>query len=175
MENTMKAEQLELLVDQDSDAPPVGRGLLEGERLARFMTAGQALLTVENTKTGTHYTYRLERAKLRPGQDPDSAPVFVSVLVGQHNDDRRSYRYVGTLWSDGPLSFRYGGAKAKLAATAPSVKGIEWLVGRVQAGRAIPAPMRVWHEGKCGRCGRTLTVPTSIESGLGPVCESRGR
>jgi hypothetical protein len=26
------------------------------------------------------------------------------------------------------------------------------------------------HEGKCGRCGRLLTVPSSIESGIGPEC-----
>jgi predicted metal-dependent hydrolase len=28
----------------------------------------------------------------------------------------------------------------------------------------------VHHEGKCGRCGRLLTVPSSIESGIGPEC-----
>jgi hypothetical protein len=33
--------------------------------------------------------------------------------------------------------------------------------------------MELWHEGRCGKCGRALTVPESIESGLGPVCESR--
>jgi hypothetical protein len=27
-----------------------------------------------------------------------------------------------------------------------------------------------WHEGKCGRCNRKLTVPSSIESGFGPEC-----
>ena len=26
-------------------------------------------------------------------------------------------------------------------------------------------------KGKCGRCGRKLTVPSSIESGLGPHCK----
>jgi hypothetical protein len=30
----------------------------------------------------------------------------------------------------------------------------------------------VWHEGRCGRCGRKLTVPESIESGFGPECAS---
>jgi len=28
----------------------------------------------------------------------------------------------------------------------------------------------VFHEGACGRCGRTLTVPESIASGFGPEC-----
>jgi len=29
------------------------------------------------------------------------------------------------------------------------------------------------HEGKCGRCGRKLTVPLSIETGIGPECASK--
>ena len=29
------------------------------------------------------------------------------------------------------------------------------------------------HEGRCGRCGRKLTVPESIESGFGPECAGR--
>jgi hypothetical protein len=29
------------------------------------------------------------------------------------------------------------------------------------------------HASRCGRCGRQLTTPESIESGLGPVCRSR--
>ncbi|MGQ4872128.1 MAG: DUF6011 domain-containing protein, partial [Candidatus Thorarchaeota archaeon] len=33
---------------------------------------------------------------------------------------------------------------------------------------ALPEKVRIWHEGKCGRCGRRLTVPESIESGYGP-------
>jgi hypothetical protein len=28
----------------------------------------------------------------------------------------------------------------------------------------------VWHEGKCGKCGRALTVPSSILTGIGPEC-----
>jgi hypothetical protein len=27
----------------------------------------------------------------------------------------------------------------------------------------------VWHEGKCGKCGRALT-PSSILTGIGPEC-----
>ena len=30
--------------------------------------------------------------------------------------------------------------------------------------------VEIWHEGKCGKCGRPLTVPSSIENGLGPSC-----
>ena len=35
---------------------------------------------------------------------------------------------------------------------------------------ALPKTVEVWHEGICGRCGRKLTVPESVERGLGPEC-----
>jgi hypothetical protein len=31
---------------------------------------------------------------------------------------------------------------------------------------------RAWLGPTCGRCGRKLTVPVSIERGIGPVCWS---
>lgn len=40
------------------------------------------------------------------------------------------------------------------------------------AGQDLPE-CEVWHEGRCGRCGRKLTVPESIETGIGPDCAKR--
>jgi hypothetical protein len=34
----------------------------------------------------------------------------------------------------------------------------------------LPEFVEVWHEGKCGKCGRALTVPSSILTGIGPEC-----
>jgi hypothetical protein len=34
----------------------------------------------------------------------------------------------------------------------------------------LPNFIEIWHEGRCGKCGRTLTVPDSIANGLGPEC-----
>ena len=30
--------------------------------------------------------------------------------------------------------------------------------------------VKVFHSGKCGKCGKKLTTPESIKSGLGPYC-----
>ena len=48
-----------------------------------------------------------------------------------------------------------------------------WLWTRLNARAVLPANVTVWHEGKCGACGRKLTVPDSIKSGIGPVCAAR--
>lgn len=46
-----------------------------------------------------------------------------------------------------------------------------WLwATRLSTGRELPEQVEVWHEGRCGRCGRRLTVPESISTGFGPEC-----
>jgi hypothetical protein len=44
-----------------------------------------------------------------------------------------------------------------------------WFWDRLRNGN-LPEQVEVHHEGRCGRCGRALTVPESIESGFGPEC-----
>lgn len=39
--------------------------------------------------------------------------------------------------------------------------------------KEIPAHVVVAHRGKCGRCGRKLIDPVSVERGLGPVCAKK--
>lgn len=51
--------------------------------------------------------------------------------------------------------------------------GFAWLWGRIVHEKDLPEKAQVWHEGRCGACNRPLTVPESIENGLGPVCASR--
>ena len=49
-----------------------------------------------------------------------------------------------------------------------------WTWNKVHKG-LLPAEIEVWHEGACCYCGRKLTVPASIELGIGPDCaEERG-
>jgi hypothetical protein len=46
---------------------------------------------------------------------------------------------------------------------------IRWAVKAVAKG-SLPEGYKIQHEGKCCRCGRTLTTPESIERGIGPEC-----
>lgn len=122
-----------------------------------FLTAGNARLTLVSKKSGTRFTYRVRR----PSEDK---PWFVSLLTGPDNEG--SYTFFGTLFADG--SFRHS-RKSPIGSTAPSVVGFEWLWRHLQAG-SLPESIEAHHEGRCGRCGRALTVPESIESGFGPEC-----
>jgi len=58
-----------------------------------------------------------------------------------------------------------------IAANDMKAKVFEWLWRtRLSTASELPDQVEVWHEGRCARCGRRLTVPESISSGFGPEC-----
>lgn len=124
----------------------------------RFFTLGNATFTVSNA-TGTHYTYKVSR----PDEDK---PYFVGLLTGPDNE--ASYTYMGLL-DPNTLQVRLTKAsKYNLQSTPYRV--INWALGKVAHGTPLPSGYAIQHEGKCGRCGRKLTTPESIERGIGPEC-----
>ena len=137
-----------------------------------FVLAGNAYFTVRSEKTGTRFTYRVKRAGLNhPARDMQPPVWFVSVLTGP--DNTTDYSYLGLIrppkeLPDGPLAFEHG-AKSHVAPTAPSVIAAFWVFGQLLRNRPTPQ-CSIFHEGRCGRCGRALTVPESIVSGFGPEC-----
>lgn len=142
------------------------RGQLQTvEAVKKFIEAGKATLTIQSKKTGTRFTYRFSRSAEEPGKN---RPVWISVMNGADNES--SYAYIGTLWIElGVYSFRRT-AKSKVTAYAPSMIAITWLLDSLNRKANVLEQLEVWHEGTCGRCGRKLTVPSSIASGFGPEC-----
>lgn len=126
-----------------------------------FTLAGNATVTLESERTGTHYTYRVR-------QVPDNDKRwFVSLLTGPNNTS--DYTYIGLIdrRSD-RIEFRTT-AKSRLPETAPPVAGFRYMWLWTRTGQ-MPPNMAIRHEGRCGRCGRTLTVPESLDRGIGPEC-----
>ena len=140
----------------------IGRTLIQP-----FLMGGNAYFTVVNPTTGSRYTFRVSQ---RENEDHTKSPFFVSVLTGPDNE--HSYSYLGTMWPDGRY---FPGKKSHIGPDAPSNRCFSWLAGVLVREDADTQLSRIefWHEGRCGKCGRKLTVPESIESGIGPVCESR--
>jgi Family of unknown function (DUF6011) len=129
-----------------------------------FILAGNAYFTIRSVKTGARYTYRVSKA------EDGTTKYFVSFLVGP--DNYSNYKYLGMIENN---TFRL--TKASLNAgfnreTKPVV-AFSWTFEKLKA-NVEPPNTEIWHAGRCGRCGRKLTVPESIELGLGPECASKG-
>jgi hypothetical protein len=144
--------------------------LAEWDDQKSFILAGDAVFTLVSTETDTRYTFRIQQPKPR-GDEDVSNKWFAKLLAGP--DNIRDFQYCGMLLRDGG-AFKYIVTKAaKLARDTAPQKALAWIAMHLDADRPFPAGLEFWHVGRCGRCGRALTVPASIASGLGPVCAAK--
>ena len=120
-----------------------------------FMLAGNATVTVLNTATGNRFTYKVKRHK--------DELYFVRVLTGPE-----TYTFIGSIFKK---KYKHS-AKSKIKNEAQSVIVFNYVLDKLLEGTLNPC-VEIWHEGKCGRCGRELTVTSSIENGIGPECAKR--
>lgn len=129
---------------------------LQGSDARAFALAGNAILTLQSRRTGQRFTYRV-----RAADGEGLATHFVQLLTGP--DNTSDYQYLGYLAGD-----RYvHGKKSRVSSRAPSVQAFAWWWARVDHGHP---ELEVFHEGRCGKCGRLLTTPESVTRGIGPEC-----
>jgi len=129
-----------------------------------FFLGGKATFTVQNNETGIHRTYKIRKPEPTP-QYPKPA-WFVKVMHGSDNENH--YAYVGML--DPQTGAVRLTQRSKFAEDSGTVTAARWVMGRVINQLQIPDSIEIRHSGKCGRCGRTLTEPTSLDCGIGPEC-----
>jgi hypothetical protein len=126
-----------------------------------FAFAGNALITLESKRTGNHHTY-----KIRACEDPEAKGLFFVSHLISGSADEGTFAYLGVVRADGRF---YLTKKSTASPEAPSVQAFFFFM----KSKELHPQLIVHHENKCGRCGRTLTVPESVESGLGPECRSK--
>lgn len=136
----------------------------------RFITAGQAIFTVSNGVT--HFTYRVYKPD--PTTQYPHPAYFIQVLTGPNNTE--DYKYVGMLTNvDSTLGpgIKLTSQSRYSAGNLPVVVA-RWALRVIwQQDRGIymlPTGFSILHIGACGRCGRPLTTPESLATGLGPDC-----
>lgn len=128
-----------------------------------FILAGKAIFTLTSLKTGKRFTYKVSTPKDASGR----AKYFVRLLT--QSDNTGYYQYLGMITT----SDRYvHGRSSNISAGAPSAIAAAWFFQRLLADLPLTG-VAIHHAGRCGRCGRLLTVPESIESGIGPECANK--
>lgn len=127
----------------------------------KFSLAGNATLTFKSRVSEDHLTYRIKRGK-------GKTFYHVEVMTGPSNTD--DFEYLGIINERG----RYlHGKKSRIGLDSTSHRAFEWTWRWLQERDQIPAKVEIWHDGCCGRCGRKLTHPESVQSGFGPECITR--
>jgi hypothetical protein len=136
------------------------------ENVARFVFAGEANFTLVS-RSGNRHTFVCDK---RRGATDQAPAWFVRVLTGP--DNTSDYDYIG-MFVDGELRLT---RKSALSKDDPRVKGVaSFLKSLVTKGLPPEWVAETWHDGRCGMCGRLLTVPESVATGLGPECSKKGK
>lgn len=141
-----------------------------------FLLAGRAVFTVAGK--ATRFTFKIRRKEPQAGSRFGPS-YYVDVLTGvkplpddaDEDEFNSPYSYLGILNADtGAVKLTKG---SKVTEADQALKALRWTLALVWAGRELPAPAAIYHEGRCGRCGKPLTVPESILSGIGPDCAKK--
>jgi hypothetical protein len=133
-----------------------------------FILAGDAIFTIELPGSG-HHTFRVQYVE---ANDRWQEAWFVKALIGP--DNTCSYAYLGKLNEfTGQVTTT---ARSCWPQDAFPVRLLNRILARVWSDDHAAYEQhgyKTHHEGRCGRCGRVLTVPSSIESGIGPECAKK--
>jgi hypothetical protein len=151
-----------------------------------FVLAGRAVFTIEVpeafvAKHGTkpHYTFKVVKKEGTPRYPRDT--WFVNLLTGPQNT--RDYTYLGLLdVESGQVRLT---AKSKYAHDSLILRMLNRVLALIWLADVNTDELEnqhevikstgfdVHHEGRCGMCGRPLTTPESVKTGIGPICDGR--
>lgn len=120
-----------------------------------FFALGRAVFTVANP-SGERYTFKISK--------PRTKDIFFASLV---NGSQSGNAYLG-VYSPDTNTIRET-FKSVFKSGEKPFQVLAWAL-KATATHTIPIGYTIQHEGKCGRCGRELTTPESINAGIGPEC-----
>lgn len=127
------------------------QGLIPHDKVKDFMLAGKALVVIHSLKTKDSYRYTIRK----------KTDGIYWITFGTFNS------YIGYI-KDNTCYL-----KPPTNASAKINKGTEVFEWTWQHINHLPDSVQVFHMGMCGVCGRPLTDPESIISGIGPICRNK--
>jgi hypothetical protein len=128
------------------------------QEIRKLVFGGKSVFTISRGES-ERFTFRVKRFGV-------SENYGLMVLTG--SDNNTQYSYFATLvkgnfkwWND---------SRNILTQQSPSVLWMKAFLKYVLKSHSLPDGIEFRNEGKCCRCGRRLTVPESIDRGIGPEC-----
>lgn len=141
---------------------------MTNDQINTFLQGGKATFTLESMTTGKHYTFKATKAD-NPSRNGEVV-VFIAMLTG--SDNSNDFSYLGTMFvQHGNLTYRMT-QKSPNNKTAHAALG--FFASLLNRDKDLEEHNLIFrHAGTCGVCGRKLTTPESIDSGIGPVCAAK--
>jgi hypothetical protein len=161
----------DLFIPELSDEYEFGGQMTDKDLIGRFILSGNATFSLKDVRTGRHVTYKVQAAKSSNKRVSGDVSHFVSYKHGPSTGD---FAYLGCIFIKDRQFKVTRRSKAKKGSTVAI--WFDHLMKHLQRYPTYPLPadkIEFWHEGLCGRCGRQLTDPESIATGLGPICRER--
>lgn len=139
---------------------------LDSASFRTFLFQGKAFFTMHNLEKNTNITLRVQTPKRKRGH-PEETRYF-EVYVKALNEKYAGNRYIGRI-DRKERSFKSNGY---VEPDHVGVQTINWLIRNWNHLEEYESSERVaiYHLGSCCKCGLPLTVPESIQNGIGPQC-----
>lgn len=140
------------------------------ELTKHFFFGGRAIFTMENLTTGERRTYKIKKSHFN-GRD------YYNAFFLNGPENTRNYAYIGKINPENGMVSLTERSRIKDEQN-PTLKGFRYLMTTLFSQRPerhmlIDDSLEVHHSGRCGCCGKLLTVPESIRCGIGPECARR--
>jgi hypothetical protein len=123
-----------------------------------FILAGKATFTVDTDED--HYTFHVAQKTFEDGRK------FWFVYRNS-----KKGRYIGKLLPANGQVLLTNASKVDEQDYRLGV--LRRVMARIWRNEPLPDHWDVFHQGKCGRCGKPLTTPESVERGIGPECHKK--
>lgn len=142
------------------------RGVIQLKDALQFVVGGNAYFILKSKRTGVELSYHIYPPKSHDKEKPGVLWVNVLVTSSTHSE----YKYIGFMKVlEGKWEYYYSFRTEAVLATATSVAAFKWFMKLLYSGN-YSNNLEIFHQGRCCRCGRELTTPQSILSGIGPRC-----
>lgn len=141
-------------------------GNIELNNALPYILAGNSEFILHSTKTNQDFYYKMKKKEKLDNKD--EFIYFLNVKQG------KDWSYAGVVWYDNNVNqFKFSkGVKGNIEGTDLNIRSLLFVINKLN-NNELPQHCLVFHTGRCGVCGKKLTTPESILTGLGPSCAKR--
>ena len=140
------------------------RYLIDAKEFRSFLFQGRANFTMVNADTENYITYYVKSRKVKRDQPEETR--FFEVYVKAIGDKVAGKVQVGEIDRKKGIIEVKQGVKSDYIGLVT----IKWLLFHWRSLEKFHDKLKIYHLNSCCKCGMPLTVPESIQDGIGPIC-----